>query len=237
MAWRTWIAAPVALAVIGIGITAGTASATDHTAPPNSKAFGKSLADWTSAYFVPGFSGSPIDTIKKVKLLPLPAGTQVGGDFTSSNPATVVGALDVTLKPGTPFVLPVAIWFGEKYSTPPGLPDDAPLNASVFTGSNVLVKVDGVAVIDSHKGDLARWYVAPQYYDPPITYPAPTSYGSIAANFVQGLAFVHHPLSKGDHTLTLKSEIITFVPNYYGPGLNLDIGVRYENSWTIHVTK
>ena len=84
MSWRTWIAAPVALAVVGIGITAGTASATDHTAPPNSKAFGKSLADWTSAYFVPGFSGSPIDTIKNVKLLPLPVGTPTGGGFTST---------------------------------------------------------------------------------------------------------------------------------------------------------
>jgi hypothetical protein len=128
-------------------MTAGTASATDHTAPPNSKAFGKSLASWTSAYFVPGFSGSPIDTIKNVKLLPLPAGTPAGGGFTSSDPGTLVGTLDVTLKPGTPFVLPVAIWFGEKYNN--GLPDDAPLSASVFTGSHVLVKVDGVAVIDS----------------------------------------------------------------------------------------
>jgi len=236
MTWRTWIAAPVALAVAGIGITAGTASATAHTAPPNSKAFGKSLADWTSTYFIPGFSGSPIDT-GHVSLLPLPAGTPVGGTGTSTDPVTVVGQLNVSLKTGTPFVLPVAVWFGEKYDPATGLPDDAPLSASVFTGSNVLVKVDGVAVIDSHRDNLARWYVAPQYYDPPITYPEPTSYGSIAANFVQGLAFVNRPLSKGVHTLTLESEIITFVPNYYGPGLNLDIGVKFRNSWTITVTK
>jgi hypothetical protein len=44
-------------------------------------------------------------------------------------------------------------------------------------------------------------------------------------------------LSRGDHTLTLESEIITFVPDYYGDGLDLDIGVRYQNSWTIHVSK
>jgi hypothetical protein len=37
--------------------------------------------------------------------------------------------------------------------------------------------------------------------------------------------------------LTLASEIIAFVPNYYGPGVDLDIGVRYQNSWTINVTK
>ena len=74
-------------------------------------------------------------------------------------------------------------------------------------------------------------------FDPPILYPGPTSYGSVSANFVQGLSFVHRPLSGGDNVLTLESEVIAFVPDYYGPGVDLDIGVKYVNSWTIHISK
>jgi hypothetical protein len=235
MGSRGRLAASIGFVLLAIGVTAGAAAASDKTAPPNSKAFGKSLTEWTSLYFERAFTAGS-DTAKRVKLLPIPVGQpQGGGSFTSSDPGTLVGAADVTLKPGTPFILPVAIWYGESYNT--GQEDDAELDRSVFTGSNVLVRVDGTAIIDSNVDDLARWYIGPEYFDPPIVYDQPTSYGSISANFVQGLSFAHRPLSRGDHVLTLESEIIAFVPDYYGPGVDLDIGVRFRNSWTIHVTK
>jgi hypothetical protein len=230
------MAAPIVFALFGIGLSAGSAAANDKTAPPNSKAFGHSLTEWTTLYFERAFTGSTDDTVKRVKLLPIPAGEWQGdGSFTSSDPSTLVGAADVSLKPGTPFVLPVTVWYGESYNT--GQKDDAELDSSFFTGSHVLVRMDGTAIIDSAVDNLADWYFGPAYFDPPIVYDHPTSYGSISANFVQGLSFVHRPLSRGDHVLTLESELIAFVPDYYAPGVNLDIGVKFHNTWTIHVTR
>ena len=66
--------------------------------------------------------------------------------------------MDVTLKPGTPFIMPVSFWYAEVYvdgSIDPFLPD------AVFTESNVLVKIDGKTVIDSDKVDLSKFYVKP----------------------------------------------------------------------------
>jgi hypothetical protein len=233
MRWRKWVVAPVLLAVVGMSF-AGPSSAAPKPVPPNSKAFGRSLTAWMTAYFEQAF-GRPTDTGKHVSLLPLPVGVWQGdGSFTSQDPSTFVGSLDVSLKPGTPFVLPIAAWFGESYNN--GLPDDAPLSSSVFTGSHVLVKMDGSALVNSQADNLARWYFGPTYFDPPITYDQPTDYGSIAANFIQGLGLRVQPQSRGTHLLTLESEVIASVPNYYGPGLDLDVGVKYQNSWTIHVT-
>ena len=229
------VAPIIILALLGVSFTGGAAAAGDQTAPPNSKAFGRSLTEWTTLYFERAFTGAS-DTVKRVQLLPLPVGERQGdGDFTSAHPSTLVGTADLTLKPGTPFVLPVAAWYGESYNT--GQQDDAPLDRSIFTDSAVHVTIDGVAIIDSNVDDLERWYFGPAYFEPPILYSEPTSYGSVSANFVQGLSFVHRPLSAGDHVLTLESEVIAFVPDYYGPGADLDIGVKYVNSWTIHISK
>ena len=158
------------------------------------------------------------------------------GSFTSTDPSTFVGSADVTLKPGTPFVLPVAIWYGESYNT--GQQPDAPLPESVFTNSHTLVSVDGKSIIDSNVDDLSRWYIGPSYFDPPIVYAeANPVTGAISADFVQGLSFVHSPLSRGTHTLHLESEVIARISDYYGPGADLDIGVKFVNDWEILVTK
>ena len=52
---------------------------------------------------------------------PSPLGNQVGGTGTPTDPAIYVGELDITLCPGTPFVLPLVGWIGERYE---GYPDD-----------------------------------------------------------------------------------------------------------------
>ena len=232
--WRRWVVAPAVIAVAGLSFLAGPAVAKANPVPPNSKAFGHSLSDWMTRYFEQAFGRTPTDNGKRVVPLPLPAGDCVGGSFTSSDPSTCVGHVDVALKSGTPFLLPIAAWYGESYNN--GLPDDAPLSASVFTGSHVLIQLDGSTLIDSNVDDLSRWYFGPNFFVPPIVYSQPTDYGSISANFVQGLGMTSHPLSLGLHHLSLKSEIIAFVPNYHGPGVPLDVGVKYENSWDITIT-
>ena len=236
MSWRRWGVVPVLLALATTAITGGTAAATPGTAPPNSKAYGQSLTDWTTLYFERAFTGGA-NTAKRVQLLPIPPGEWAGdGSFTSTDPSTFVGSADVTLKPGTPFVLPVAIWYGESYNT--GQQPDAPLPESVFTNSHTLVSVDGKSIIDSNVDDLSRWYIGPSYFDPPIVYAeANPVTGAISADFVQGLSFVHSPLSRGTHTLHLESEAIARISDYYGPGADLDIGVKFVNDWEILVTK
>ena len=47
----------------------------------------------------------------------------------------------------------------------------------------------------------------------------------------------NHPLSRGVHHLSLESEVIAFVPDYFGAGIALDVGVKFENTWTITITK
>ena len=234
--WRRWVVAPAVIAVAGLSFLAGPAAAKANPVPPNSKAFGHTLSDWMTRYFEAAF-GRPTDSGKRATPLPLPAGVcETDPAYTSTDPGTCVGHLDVTLKQGTPFYLPIAAWYGETYNN--GLPPNAPLSASVFTGSHVLIQLDGSALIDSNKDDLSRWYFGPNYFVPPIVYDQPTDYGSVSAIFVQGLGMTNHPLSRGVHHLSLKSEVIAFVPGYYGPSQPpLDVGVRFENTWTITVTK
>jgi hypothetical protein len=235
MRWRKWVVAPAVLAVAGLSFMTGPAAAKANPVPPNSKAYGHSLSDWMTRYFEEAF-GRPTDSGKRLIALPLPAGTCDNHAFTSTDPGTCVGHLDVNLKTGTPFMLPIAAWYGESYIN--GTPsDDAPLDKSVFTGSDVLIQLDGSTLINSNVDDLSRWYFGPNYFDPPIVYSQPTAYGSISANFVQGLGMTNHPLSKGVHHMSLKSEVIAFVPNYSGRGVPLDVGVKFENTWTITVTK
>lgn len=62
-----------------------------------------------------------------VKLLPLPAGQQLSGDWSPANPAYLKGSLELTLPAGPPFVLPQFAWLGERYTGYPGVPDDLPL--------------------------------------------------------------------------------------------------------------
>jgi hypothetical protein len=235
MRWRRWVVAPAVIAVAGLSFMTGPAAAKANPVPPNSKAFGHTLSDWMTRYFEEAFGRPPTDGGKRATALPLPLGDCVGGSFTSSDPTTCVGHLDVALTPGTPFFLPIAAWFGETYND--GTPANAPLSESVFTGSHVLIKLDGSALIDSNVDDLSRWYFGPNFFDPPIVYSAPTPAHAISAIFVQGLGMTNHPLSRGVHSLSLKSEVIASVPDYFGVGVPLDVGVKFENTWTITITK
>jgi hypothetical protein len=226
------ITTTLALAITLLAMGGTPVQAGSKASPPQSSAFGKTLPEWMQLYFSYFFRVGP-DHVGKVRFLPLPNGTQPDddeGDFSYANPGTVVGHLNVSLPPGSPFVLPVVTWVQEKYeddSTDPAFPDE------IFTNNpgNPIIKVyiDGKPVMDSTQAS-----VNPFYYTVPLdlTYPEPTDYGSIGAIFAQGIGFVHPPLSVGTHTIELESELL--IPPDLFPSSGL--GVHYLNTWTITVS-
>ena len=78
-----------------------------------------------------------------VKLLPLPAGV-CNGAGTPTDPAVCVGQLAITLRPGTPFVLPLAVWTVERYIGYPTIPDDPAIPDDAFLeGVTPSLSIDG----------------------------------------------------------------------------------------------
>ena len=220
--------------ILGIVATAfwvasvAAAEGAPRIAPPNSHAYGKSLTEWLSTYWRWAYSGADPaqSTVGHVKLLPLPAGTCTG-DFTPSSPAVCVGQLEITLRPGTPFVLPLAVWIVERYEGYPTTPDDPAFPDSVFLeGVSPSFYIDGRLVIsDANK---AAYYVPLTAFDPIVVYPAPSSYGSVAAVSFQGYGIVSPPLSVGTHVIKLYEPYIIESPVSYG--------VIYDNTWIVTVT-
>ena len=217
-----WIAALLAL----LGLPALATAQGNGPSPGHSNAFGAPLEFWMAAYWRWALGASPSDHLGHVKFLPIPEGSPVSGSGTFADPVVVVGSIDVVIHVGEAFALPIESWLGETYDPSTGTPDDQPLDESIFTGSNVLVALDHRALLDSRRHDLDDAYFGPHYFHPPILYDTPTDYGSIGVVFVQGLGLVHPPLSRQTHMLVVRSEIR--IPD-------LDIGVIYRNTWTIHV--
>jgi hypothetical protein len=226
----------LAIAVFGTSLTPVETVRGDSA--PQSSAFGKTLTEWMQSYWKWGLGGGGDDHVGRVQFLHLPNGEYAGGSFTYADPGILVGHLDVSLKPGTPFVLPVTIWYGETYRPDLGYPDDPALPADLFTDPTknlIKVYIDGKAVMDSTLASVSPFYFGPAPTD--VVYPQPSSYGSIAAIFVQGVGFVQPPLSVGTHKIELVSGLrVPPDPTI----LNLNIypegsGVRYMNTWTITV--
>jgi hypothetical protein len=230
--------AGLALAVALFAVSSTRLNAGGKAAPPQSCAFGKTLTEWMQLYET-WFIGGGEDHVGPVKFLPLPNGTAVGGSFTYADPGTLVGHLDVSLKPGTPFVLPVTVWYGERYLPQLGYPDDPALPKDLFTDPDknlIKVYIDGKPVMDSTRHSVNPFYFGPAPID--VVYPAPSSYGSIAAIFVQGIGFVHTPLSVGTHEIELVSGLsIPIDPTILNLNVYPDgVGVVYKNTWTITVS-
>ena len=214
--------------VLGIALIVPAFSTAAGPSPPHSKAFGKSLSEWMVLYQTWALGGDQANHVGRVQFLPIPQGEPVMGTGTLDDPLVLAGELDVTLSPGTPFVLPVSVLIGETYIPELGYPDDSPFDASIFTESDVLVTLDDRSLIDSNVDDLRDFYIGPVDFDPTIFYEEPTNYGSIGAIFVQGIGFVHPPLSKGSHSLQLLSEIRIPEFNYH---------IIFMNEWTITVAR
>jgi len=223
----------IGAAALALAITANLALADGNSqvAPPHSKAFGNSLAEWMGIYWRWYYTGADPDqsTVGPVLLMPLPAGEQVSGSWTPEDPAVLEGLLEVTLPPGTPFFLPEFSWLTELYedgSVDPQLDD-----AVVLNSTSVTLTIDGKTVIsDANKADF---YVPATVFDPFLEYPEPSGYGSVGGVSYQGVGVVGLPLSPGVHTIHLYEPII-FEPGDYA-GLPGGLGMVYDNTWIVTV--
>ena len=126
-------------ALLLAALVAGPASAGNGH---GNKFHGKPMAEWMKLWFTWALGGDQADHVGNVQFLPLPAGVPVddGSIGTADDPVTLVGEMDITLKPGTSFVLPVLGWTREKYLD---LHLDPFLADSVFTDTAVYVTIDG----------------------------------------------------------------------------------------------
>ena len=203
-------------------------------APPNSLAYGKTLTEWLTLYWRWNFTGADPaqSTVGPVQFLPLPAGEFISGSFTPTDPGLLRGSLELTLKPGTPFVLPLFAWSAERYDGYPGEPDDVPIDSAVALGSgHPTLTIDGKVVItDANK---AAYFVPVTEFDPIALYPVPTDYGAVGAASFQGVGIVGTPLLPGIHVIHLHEPLILNPGDY--PGLPDGIGVIFDNTWTITV--
>ena len=219
------------LAIAAMAFWATPAMAEDGRGitPPQSHAYGDTLTGWMSTYLRWMYSGAdPTQSmVGHVKMLPLPVGTQVGGDGSLGDPAIYVGQLEITLRPGTPFVLPLGIWTVERYAGYPGVADDPPIpDAAFLSGVSPSLTIDGRTIVSD--GNKAALYVPLTAFDPIVTYPTPTGYGSVAAVAFQGYGIVSQPLSVGMHVIHLYEPYLIDSPPF-------SIGVVYDNTWIVTV--
>lgn len=141
-------------------------------ARPNSSAFGKSLDEWIGTHLRWLEAGQDPDArVNNVAFLP------IVGDLPSGN------VFDIEVKPGTAFVLPIALWLGFE--------GDPELQPSDFFGA---VTLDGKPIAEPN----IDYLVGPTPVDPPL-------FGVVT--FYQGLGVVIKPLTPGMHTIELYSSI------------------------------
>jgi hypothetical protein len=204
-----------------------------RVAPPDGDAFGLSLAEWSEKYWQWNYRGAdPAQAmIGKTMLVPMPSnGVQMSGDWTWDNPALMVGSIEITMPAGTPFVIPEFAWIAERYATYPDKADDILFSeADMLSCIDMDLTMDGTSIMTN--ANKAVFYVPPTALDPIVVYPE-TTYGSVAAVAFQGCAVVFAPLPVGTHTMHLYEPYI-IDPNK----LPFDLGVIYDNTWTITVTK
>ena len=197
----------VALAVMGLWVLhvgaggKGAGSGPPRIAPPNSKAFGKTLTEWNSIYWERTLTAGD-SKVGRVRLMPLPYAEYEGGTGTEDDPLVFAGQLKITLAPGTPFVLPLIAWIGEIYDEYLNVPDDEPFPDDDFIAwIHPNLTIDGRTIISDDNKEA--FYIGPIWFDQPIMYPKPSDYKSIAAIWFQGFGIVSQPLSVGEHVIHL----------------------------------
>lgn len=218
----------VLVAIIAAGswvAPAGAASdGAPRIAPPVSNAYGKTLTEWLTTYWQWSLSTAQDlnqSIVGRVQLMPLPSEDFLGGTGTSDDPYVLAGELAITIRPGTPFVLPLLTLYGERYND--GTPDDNPAD---FTGTTMsaTVTIDGRTVL-SPANDSA-FTVPTTFFDPAVVYPEPTGYNSIAAIWFQGVGIVSPPLPAGVHVIHLNGTLDV-------PGFFVE---TFDNTWTVTVS-
>jgi hypothetical protein len=197
----------------------GQTAAQAGALPPNSNAFGKTLAQWQALWLSWAVGDTAIDPdangnadVGNVVLLPIP-----GADG-SGTPASV----DVTLHTGQAFTLPLWLNFGNSYSD--GTPNDPLVPLSVFQTMDFKLVIDGVTVID--KRNLMSYYTE-STFAPGIAFDFPPAATIIS---LQSIGLTHTPLPPGKHTMTLHAANTQALPPQYGGGF-----LEFNNTWNIIV--
>ena len=194
-------------------------------APPGSHAYGKTLTEWQTAYWR-WFLGSDQDPglsmVGNVKLMPNPD-QDVSGTGTPEDPILVIGELAITLRPGRRSCSRSSRPTGRGTTTARPMM----IRPCTPTGSKPFL-----CISPSTEGRLSRmrtrgpFYVPATDFDPPVKYPEPTAYGSVAAIWFLGVAIVSPPLSVGQHVIRLDGTDVD--PGVYS--------VIFQNTWTVRVT-
>ena len=218
------LTATVLLSCVGL-LVAGYPAKAGRPAPGNSTAFGASLASWQELYWQWAYGGVvlPLDSngnavAGRVVLMPLPAAP---GDGTP-------GTIDVRLKPGQPFVLPLWNILGTSYDD--GTPTDPPVNLSVYQTLDIALQIDGQTVVSP---DNVMDYYVSFNFDPEIPLP-PDWTPYLAIVWLQGIGVVHPPLSAGNggnHIITL--DVKNTLPVVDGMGN--EYFYEYHNTWYVTV--
>src|SRR5512133_2917295 len=200
-----------------------TAVAGSKPLPGNSSAFGQSLAAWENVYqrWAYGETTYPLDANGNVVLggntvlMPQPA---VPGDGTP-------GAMDVTLRPGQSFMLPLWNILGTSYSD--GTPNDPLLNVSVFQTLDISLKIDGVTVVDPAN---VMNYFSQLTFEPAVPLPAIWApYKDLV--WLQGIAILHQPMTPGAHVIQLDVKNTEPVVDAKGTSWVFE----YHNTWNVTV--
>ncbi len=218
--FKKWSVLVLAAAVVFSGAFAG------GPVPSSAWFHGHPLGEWLKFYWNWYYTGVPQSGVQAgVLFLPLPPGTPDDGSWTYADPVTITGHLDITIKAGTPFVLPIIAWLGEVYEDGHidlPYPDD-------WFGTYVSgpVTLDGRPIVQNFQ----NYYVPPTNFDQIIYYDEPTDYGSIGLVYFQGVGFACTPLSVGVHQLSNHAGFM--IPPGEEP--YADLGLIYDNTWTITV--
>jgi len=221
----TWAGA-LALAMV-LASSLGFA-APPGTPLPNANAYQRDLPFWLETYWTWYLSGGAPEqsVVDGYKLLALPAGEAVSGSGTPEDPTVLKGSLEVTLPPGTPFVLPIYALLGETYKPELGYPDDQPFDDAWVLGSvEPTLTIDGQVIVSPE--NKADFYVPATYFDQVMPYDPPTDYGAIGAIFFQGGGIVGTPLKPGVHVIHLYEPWI-LTPFW---------SIVYDNTWIVTVEK
>jgi hypothetical protein len=153
---------------------------------PCSHAFGGNLAAWQATYWYASYGVLPVATddngnsvVDHVALLALPP---ADGDGT---PASI----DITLRAGQPFFLPLWSLLGNSYSD--GTPSDPTVDVDVFRTLDIRVTVDGTTVINN--ANVMDYYSAGDF-DPVIPFDFPPADAYI---WFQAIGMTHAPPGAG----------------------------------------
>lgn len=227
---------------LGLALTAGVDNAAalsnnqsykpSPANPSQSKPYGNSLTQWMMLYQTWHLQGQApqTGTIGRVKLLPIPQ------QITANPPCSDIeqfttGSLEMTLKTGSPFVLPVTFIVGESYVdniVPPDQPNDF-LKDSLL-GADITVTLDKKPILESPADNEVAFF-GPAYFPEPIVHNPPQlryndlELGDIyatAAIWSEGIGFVHPPLPVGKHTLHIYL-------------VNRALKYGFDNTWNITV--